>query len=114
MTREHGATGENGVNPHREGADAVSTEKKQVLIDKKYRNGPGSSQILESIKKMDDAALVETISYERKRLNDLAQKALEDGGNLDVETVREQNRVVESLLNEAVLRRIEGFEEQNR
>ena len=74
MTREHGATGENGVNPHREGADAVSAEKKQVLIDKKYRNGPGSSQILESIKNMDDAALVETISYERKRLNDLRKK----------------------------------------
>ena len=108
MTRKHRTTGENGAHPHRKDVDA------EVRIDKKYRNGPGSSQILESIKNMDDAVLVETISYERKRLNDLAQKALEDGGNLDVETVREQNRVVESLLNEAVLRRIEGFEEQNR
>jgi len=83
-----------------------------LRIDKKYRSEPGSRQILESIRNMGDDDLIETISYERKRLNDLAQKALEDCGNLDVATVREQNRIVESLLNEALLRSVENTEEQ--
>jgi len=89
-----------------------SGAEEPLRVDKKYRSEQGSHQILESIKKMNEADLIETISYERKRLNDLAQKALDDCGKLDVETVREQNRIVESLLNEALLRRVEGIEEQ--
>lgn len=89
-----------------------SLAEDQTEIDKTYRSGLTYPKIDQSIKQMDNAALMESISCERKRLNEIAKKALEYDGNLDAESVREQNRVVESLINEALLRRLEGLDEQ--
>ncbi|MFZ5975353.1 MAG: hypothetical protein ACOYU3_08090 [Bacillota bacterium] len=92
--------------------NASAKGDEQTGIDKTYQSGLTMAQIDRSIKEMDNAALMESIANERKKLNEIAQKALEYDGNLDVEIVREQNRVVESLINEALLRRLEGFDEQ--
>ena len=92
--------------------DTSKTASEQTKIDKTYQNGLKNLDTEKIIKKMDDRKLLESIGYERKKLNEIAQKALEDDGNLDVESVREQNRVVESLINEALLRRLEDIEQQ--
>ena len=92
--------------------DTSSTAGGPSGIDKTYRDGLSYPDTEKSIKEMDDKLLMKSIGCERKKLNDIAQKALEADGNLDVESVREQNRVVESLINEALLRRLEDMEQQ--
>jgi hypothetical protein len=75
-----------------------------------YSGGLKDARLERQIRDMDDGQLVQRLTRERKKLNAIAQKALEKEGSLDVQSLHEQNRVVEMLINEALLRRIEDLD----
>ncbi len=75
-----------------------------------YSGGLKDAQLERQIRDMDNDQLVQRLTRERKKLNAIAQKALEKEGSLDVQSLHEQNRVVEMLINEALLRRIEDLD----
>jgi hypothetical protein len=103
----------NGFGSDFEGPDAKKQDadtKYTTKFDKSYKGGLSGEQA--AIRGLEDDELLDQLVFERNKLNEIAQDALDNDGSLNVESVHEQNRVVEMLINEALLRWIEDSDEE--
>lgn len=79
-------------------------EKKQKIIkDISYDD----VKLSESLEQLDNDDVIKKIIEEREKLNYLVRDAIEHDQELNTSTIKEQKKIVEMYINEALLRKLE-------